>query len=195
MKKALIIGALLSLFVFVAPVHADCTISQTANSNTNINSIGYPTQKFGGQPFTPSCSGTITTVTLGLSNPKGSTGWHASIYSQSGSSPGTDLADSQTATLNGVACGDANVTTFTFSSPVSVTSGTTYWMVGTRDNTDTVHYGDACGDTMSGNLFGLNDVVTSIVSGGNYTMYDNFTITGSGGATASPFSKFIAYWW
>lgn len=163
--------SILTVVFFLIPIfaYADCDITVSTN-NTVQGGFGHNSTHRRGQSFTPSCSGEITSIDF-LSATYGSPGDSLQI-GISASQGGTDLGNSSQITgsnfpdQGGGTCTSQN---FTFSTPVSVTSGNTYFFTvyrsGSYSGTNwyyycgagTNNYGDGDGQYSNGSDVWSND--------------------------------------
>jgi len=180
MKKYILIFILL---ICPTLTNADCTQTEGVNTG-NVNSVGYTGQQYGGQSFVADCTGDVDLVTVGLTNQRGGANWEVRFYSDAAGQPNTLLGTSNANSLTGVICPDA--TTFTFASPVTLTNGTTYWLVETNNTTSATLYADACGSNAA-NTWGYSNTVTALAnfSGENYF---TFVIEGAAPGTTTVIS-------
>lgn len=135
-KYLLIVGIALALMVSASLVFADSTIT-TMTSGTAATSFGLTAQLYVAQSFTATQSGTISTVSTGVMKHRSPPNtMYIDIEADSGGFPsGTSLGQSggilgSTLPLDAEdgSC-TASATTFTWSSPVSVTNAGVYWLV------------------------------------------------------------------
>lgn len=171
---------------------ADCTASTTVATPAAAN-WGYQTtnQHWFGQSFSAACSGTLSSILL-YAGHVGTVSDHTYITLEAdsaGSPSGTPLATSAnldpSATVAG-ASGPWAASTYTFSSPPSLSSGATYWIVTHRTGSDdTSAYYAAAGE--SGGT-GAKTYASGTWSAAGNSMVYQFTIVGGasgGGADAT----------
>lgn len=190
MKKKILYG----LIALVLPLYAlaDYSITTTADISNHDGGteFGYDTtdsDQFA-QSFTTTGAGTISTVAAYTKITNGTPSDHVvlHLYSDSGGLPGSDLGTSDGYTATG-SCASH---TFNFSSPVSVSAATQYWVVFTRDGgNNTNDYYSTCGaaSTIGGQVAATYDhstwtsrtktraITANVVEGG-----------GAGGGSGTP---------
>lgn len=116
------------------PVLADCSVTVDSGFGALQAGFGYSAADGTAQyavSFVPSCSGTISSITSSVRN-IGTPGDSpvVGVQANSGSVPSNTYLSSGTFTVSTSACGSTQAATL--GAPVSVTSGTTYWIVWSR---------------------------------------------------------------
>lgn len=153
----------LSLVLFFLPGFALASTSITTYSSiTNTTRIGdVSSHTYQAQSFTATVTGSISTLQFysGTSDGSPSDGLTVSLYTDSAGSPGTSLVSQ---TVPNSALGGNNLVTVTFSTPTSVVSGTSYWVVITRqgsvNGTNYYNWGIDCSNAYGGGLLKVGDV-------------------------------------
>lgn len=183
-RSSRIVVASLAVAAILSPSvsFADCTASTTVATPAAAN-WGYQTtnQHRFGQSFSAACSGTLSSILL-YAGHVGTVGDHTYITLEAdnaGSPSGTALATSANvdpaASVVG-ASGPWSASTYTFSSPPSLSSGVTYWIVTHRTGADdTGAYYAAAGE--SGGTGGKTYASGSWSAAGNSMVYQ-FTLVG-----------------
>jgi len=161
-------------------VSGSSTLASQTSENTSLSlgwNTSYTSQAYA-QKFTPGSSVSINQISLKVGfavTPLAlpiSVPCFVSIFSDSAGSPGTTLGATATINIQASSAGTPALFTFTFSSPVAVTSGTTYWLVVTGT-------GQTSSQTMlvraqsgaSANVKNSPDSYTTWTSPGNYDFY------------------------
>ncbi|WP_424630045.1 choice-of-anchor R domain-containing protein [Bradyrhizobium sp. SYSU BS000235] len=109
----------------VGPIDGNFAQASKASITLGGSSIGTGTSVFHGFRWVATGTGTIATVTINITSVAASGNVTARLYSNGSGHPGTQIGTASN-TVNITGAGNV---TFTFSSPPSVTSGTTYWIV------------------------------------------------------------------
>jgi len=176
---------------------ADCSVVPTTLQDTGTV-FSYPDGfdlKGMAQSFTPSCSGTISQITVlaGYNNNGTPADVRVDIEGDSSGSPdGSSLANATSPYSNFPSDASAAAYTFTLNAPLSVVSGTTYWVVLTSPgNNSNLHYWFVKGSSIDtyGTVSTGNDTLTVWTSPPyNSTSALNLSmsvVSGGGGGTTT----------
>ncbi len=196
---------ILIFIVFPFRTHAD-TIIVTGNSSAAVEAVGASAGTiFIAESFTTTIAGTIASTSIAI-NDQDVTGDNNALTEDIYLADGTGMPTGSTlGTSASVPISSLPTTcitkTFSFT-PVSVAASTKYDIVIHRtDNSfSSAHYGVVCGQNSSpypgeeGFSSTINSGYTIPVPG--RTVYNAIDVVGSaGGGAATPFSRFVAYWW
>ncbi|MCZ8310957.1 MAG: hypothetical protein O9320_08885 [Magnetospirillum sp.] len=125
------------------------TSSAKAVSNAVGQSLGFR--------FDATTTGTLTSARIDVNAVVSSGSWEARLYTNNAGSPGTQIGSSSGAQTISA----AGAVTFTFGSPPSITSATTYWLVVTPTSGTPNIDVNACAN-QAGYGSGRNNTITSI---------------------------------